>query len=263
LRSALLVASVFAAVALGSFFYGRMVRLAPAVETATAERPAPPVVDPAQLHAGIRDGLRAVQENRPADARTSFESVPATDPGYMIARGHLVSLFVGSRDYAAAAQVLAELDRLKPDDPAIAEQLAWAHYHLGRPADAELHALRSLEIDGQQSRVRYAVGLFRVADGRTAEAVPAYKRAMASDTGRRHVTDALGQLLALGKERPDLAGVHYLLAFFANALGQTALEIEELERFLAQAPEGPVANTARTALDTARHKASAPPTPGS
>ena len=105
------------------------------------------------------------------------------------------------------------------------------------------------------------MGLFRLAAGRTVEAIPAYKRAMEADTGRRHVTEALMQLFTLGAERPDLPGVHYIAAFFANAMRRPELERQELERFLAAESSGPIAANARTQLDALGPQGSPGPVP--
>ncbi len=270
LRTALLVAGVFAAVILASIFYARMVRQAPQVETAPSAAPAvaPGPIDPAGLHPGIQEGLRAFQDNRLDDARTSFESVPVTDTSYLVARQNLAAVLVRAGDFAGADRTLEEISKLQPDSAALAEQRAWVQYRLGNYEKAELYALRGLEIDGRQPQLRYAIGLFRAAAGRTMESVAAYKRGMQADTERRHVAEALGPLMTLAQERPDLPGVHYLLAFFANALRQTALEIQELERCLAVESTGPLADAARARLAEARGGAAsaAPrpsPTPGS
>jgi len=249
LRNALLVAGLFAVVVAASIFYSRAIRQSPAIETAETT---PAALESAFLHAGIQDGLRAVQDTRLEDARTSFESVPSSDPGYLIARQNLVAVLVRSGDLAGAATVLQEIAALQPDNPSIAEHLAWAYYGLADYERAELYALRGLEIDGRLTHLRYAVGLFRLASGRTIEAIPAYKRAMEADTKRTHVTEALTRLMTLGQERPELSAVHYTLAFFANALRRKELEIQELEKYLAAEPTGPIADTARARLAEAR-----------
>ena len=246
LRTALAACGVFAVVVLASVFYSRALRQAPAVET----RPTPGVAEPATLHPGIEAGLRAVQDNRLEDARTSFEGVPISDPSYLVARNHLAGALVRAGDVPGAIRVLEELAVFQPDSPTILEELAWGHHRLGDHERAELYALRGLEIDGTRAQLRYAVGLFRLAAGRTVEAVPAYKRAMEADTGGRHVTEALTRLLTLGAERPDLTGVHYIAAFFANTLRRPEVERQELERFLAAESSGPIAVQARAQLDT-------------
>ena len=246
LRTALVVIGAFAAVVLASVFYSRVLRQAP-VETAS--RPTPGVAaDAPPLHPGIEAGLRALKDNRLDEARTSFESVPASDPSYFIARGQLASALLRAGDARGSVRVLEELAALQPDSPEIAERLAWGYYRLGDPERAELNALRGVEIDGTRAQLRYAVGLFRLAAGRTIEAVPAYKRAMEADTGRRNVGDALMQLFTLGAERPDLPGVHYVAAFFANAMQRPELERQELERFLEAESSGPLAANARAQL---------------
>ncbi len=245
-RTALVVVCVFVAVVLASVFYSRTLRQAPAVET--APRPTPAVTQPTTLHPAIDAGLRALQDNRLREARTSFESVPSSDPSYLVARAYLADGLLRMGDAAGAVHELEELNRLQADTPAILEQLAWGYYGLADFDRAELAALRGLEIDPNQTQLRYAIGLFRIAAGRTVEAIPAYKRAMEADVGRKHVTVALTRLVALSVERSDRPGAQYALAFFANAMQKPDLERQGLERFLAAEPSGPLADRAREQL---------------
>jgi hypothetical protein len=75
---------------------------------------------------------------------------------------------------------------------------------------------------------------------------------MRADRERAFVLQAESDLRALARRRPDLAGAHYALAFFANALGGRAEEVRELERFLEMAPEGRIAEIAAARLAEAR-----------
>ena len=246
LRTALVLLGIFAAVVLASVFYSRVLRETPVVET--APRPTPAVADSAALHPAIGVGLAALQDSRPEDARTSFESVPATDASYLIAQGHLAEAMIRGGDVLGGIRVLENLAAIQPDSPAILEPLAWGYYRAGDLDRAELCALRAIEVDPGQARLRYALGLFRLSAGRTVEAIPVYKRAMEADVRQEHARDALARLFGLRIERPDLPGVHYALAFFASAMKRPELEREELERFLAQETAGPLADKARSRL---------------
>jgi tetratricopeptide (TPR) repeat protein len=246
-RTALAVVCVFAAVVLASVFYSRALRQPSVAASAPVATPAATTQTP--LHPAYEAGLRALQDNRPAEARTSFESVPATDPSYLLARDGLAEALLHMGDAAGAIRELEAVARMQPDTVAIHEQLAWAYFAQQDPERAELAALRGLEIDPSQTQLRYAVGLFRIAEGRTVEALPAYKRAMEADVNRSHVTPALTRLVALSLERPDLPGVQYALAFFANAMQRPELERQGLEKFLAAEPSGALADKARARLE--------------
>ena len=69
-----------------------------------------------------------------------------------------------------------------------------------------------------------------------------------------YVVQAREHLLMMQKTRPDYPDVHFMLAFFANAIGNHGEEVDELEKFLAAEPQGAVAETARTQLEEARKK---------
>jgi len=56
-------------------------------------------------------------------------------------------------------------------------------------------------------------------------------------------------LTSLAEKKPDMAAVHYALAFFANSLSDRDKEKAELERYLELEPAGPVADTARKRLE--------------
>jgi hypothetical protein len=67
-------------------------------------------------------------------------------------------------------------------------------------------------------------------------------------------SEALEDLLRLEARHPDLADVHYALAFFARTLERPELEREQLERYLEMAPAGPTVAQAKARLAEIRRQ---------
>jgi tetratricopeptide (TPR) repeat protein len=249
-RSSIVIAALFALIIVASVLFSRRVGDVPA----PAESPeVEPIADQGRpSHPEMRQGLAALLQDRLDAAQEHFSRVPPGDPAYPSALKNLVVVEVRRGDLAAAAARAEALLALDPGDPQMLDQLSWIYYRLERLEQAELLALRAFEADPLNPALRYRVGLYRVAQGRAAEALPTYKRAMQHDLDRAAVNRALTNLMRLHDEQPDLAGVHYALAYFANAMGRPAVEVEELEHFLDREPSGNVADVARARLADAR-----------
>lgn len=186
------------------------------------------------------------------ETRRHLEAVPPEDPSYLIALGNLTTIYTTLGELELALDAYRKLAELKGDDPQVFLGMAWTQYRLGRYGEAEVSALRAIELDGEDAASRYNVAFFRLAQGRLPEAVRAYHAAMKLDFDMAYVGSAEGHLLRLLEERPDFAEVHYILAYIANAKGNRREETDELERYLDLAPQGPVADVARARLAEAR-----------
>jgi tetratricopeptide (TPR) repeat protein len=254
IKTILLLAGLLAVVIAGSYYYSRTMKPGNADDTSTPESStdAPQIYIGAELHPDLDAGIKALQDNRLEEARARLEAVPETDRGYLLARQNLSRVLIRLGDLEGARRELERLADLQLDTPELLTGLAWLQYRLLDYEAAELSALRALEIDAEDAELRYSLGLFRLAQGRLPEAIDTYNRAMEQDPGRPTVSAALEKLIELHEERPDLAQVHYALAFFAKSLSRRELEIEELEHFLATDPQGSTAAVARERLEEAR-----------
>jgi Flp pilus assembly protein TadD len=203
-------------------------------------------------HPDLQAGLEALREARPDEAREAFERVPENAPGYLEALSNLAKLQWQEEDFEGARSSYAKLTAIRPDDPVPYINLSWAQYRLGRPADSELSTLRAIEVAPDLVSARYNVAFFRLAQGNTADAIPAYVRAMRRDGAMEYIGTARAHLMQLQSDQPEFPDVHYALAFFANSIGNRQLEVEELERYLAMNPAGPVAEVARKRLAEAK-----------
>ena len=207
---------------------------------------------PARLHPDLTAGLEALRAEDLHTARDRLLRVPNTDPGYALALDNLGQVYEKMGDMAAAAKSYSEIISLQPENPEPYVSLSWVRYHLGDLEAAEIATLRTLEIAPRHVQARYNVALFRAAQGKVAEAIRAYSRALSMDPDRRYRWQAEDQLLTLSASRPDLADAHYALAYLANARGDPGEEIKRLENYLSLDPSGPAAETAKARLAEAR-----------
>ena len=220
--------------------------------TAVGEGRSAPPAAPAELHPDLAAGLEALKKDDLQLARELLEKVPASHPTYSVALHRLSAVYERSGENRLALEALDRLVGIQPDNPETHLALGWALYRSGRFDQAELAALHALEVEPQHLTARYDVALFRVAMGEVADAVRAYHRALGMDRQRRHLVRAETHLRELESQLPELADVHYALAYFGKVLGAREQEAASLERYLAIAPQGPVADVARARLEEAR-----------
>lgn len=240
-------------VIVASLVYRNTMSETPTVETATNPEPQP--VDETNLNPEIKLGLDALRDDRPEDAIAHFRAVPVNDPDYPTALRHLAVQTARRGDYDEAVESLKRLVVQQPDDPEVHASLGWVFYLAKRYEEAELAALRTLELDAGHLSTRYNIGLYRIAQGRTNLAISSYIRAMRADPDGQQVTRHRDRLRDLHEELAEAAGPHYGLAFFANSMQDPRTEISELEHFLELAVEGPLREAAQRQLDQARANA--------
>jgi tetratricopeptide (TPR) repeat protein len=207
---------------------------------------------PQPQHPDLQAGLEALSESRPEEARALFESVPESAPAYIAALQNLANMQWQEGDYEGALESFNRLATKLPNDPGAYINMSWALYRLGRPFDSEVTTLRAIEIAPDSVAARYNVAFFRLAQGNIPDAIQAYVRAMRRDGAMEYLAQARAHLLQLQSERPDFPDVHYVLAFFANSIGNRQLEVEELERYLAMNPTGEPVEVARQRLEEAK-----------
>jgi tetratricopeptide (TPR) repeat protein len=207
-------------------------------------------------------GMAAFDAGRLEEALPRFQAVPAESAVYALARNQIGVIQSRQGNLEAAGQTFAELTDLVPEMVEPWKRLALVRFAEGRYDDAEGALLRVVELDPTDVNARYELGLVRLAQGRTNEAVGAYVRAMKAplppEQQRLFALDAIERVERFRAGHPDVADVHYVLAFFANSIGRRDLEIEELEQFLAATPDGPLVERAREQLRAARERGTAP-----
>ena len=250
LKTVLLFVGILAIVVVSSFLYSRSLNTAGPVGAAST-----PLGDPAlpeSLHPQLEAGLQALREKRTDEALLLLDLVPEDDPGYGVALSRLGFVLQRSGDLDGSLARYERLADLQHENPQAQTLVAWAYFRVGRFRDAELAALRALELDPAQNESRYDVALYRLASGELIQGIAAYHRAMAKDSRGLHFERAFEDLRQLHGANPELDGVHYALAFFAKTRNRRQLEITELEHFLERNPEGPAVEYARAALEEAR-----------
>jgi tetratricopeptide (TPR) repeat protein len=80
---------------------------------------------------------------------------------------------------------------------------------------------------------RYNIGLALAAQGKLAEAVAAYKEALASDPDRKQASSAVKDANVLAVKDPRNGAIHYVMAMLYGALGVPTFERVSLEAFVA------------------------------
>ncbi len=211
---------------------------------ATAKTPLPK-----DLHPNLAAGLDAIQANDLEKAIGLLAGVPSEDPGYSLALQNLGFVQYQTGDSQVSLETYNRLRSLQPEEAHTHIGLSWALFGLRRYDEAEHAGLRALELDPNNVAARYNVALFRVARGMIEDAILSYRRAMRRDSMNKHLAAALIGLKHLERQEPELAEVHYALAFFANSRGARQEEMDELETFLKANPTGPVADQARANLE--------------
>ena len=250
-RIALLIGALLAVVIAGSYYYSRSLEPAATGGSAAGAPTATPGMDVLvgqEVDEHLSAGLAAIKDNRLDDARASLEQVPEDDAGYLIALSNLAHVRAKLGDFPGANAALEKLHAMQLETQDTVALQAEVQYRLGDYAGAELSILRAIEIDDSKAILRYELALFRVAQGQLPEAIATYERAIASDPSRDAIGTALDQLSALHEAHPDLAAVHYALAYFGRRLAQPDLELEELQHFLAHETTSQAADLARNRL---------------
>ena len=253
IRIALLLVALLAVVIAGSYFYSHSVKSGNVTDVPRQfePTPAPDVIVDADLNPDLTEGLQALQDNRLEEARASLEKVTDSDPGYLLALRNLGQVRGLLGDWEGAREALERLVAMQLDTSDALTALSQVQYRLGDFDAAELSALRALEIGEADPMLSYDLALYRVAQDRLAEALDTYERAIERDPAGVRIMKALERLMSLHDEHPELPTVHYALAYFARRLARLDLEIQELEHYLATAPQGQTAEFARERLDTA------------
>jgi tetratricopeptide (TPR) repeat protein len=203
-------------------------------------------------HPDLIAGREALAAGRLDEARQHLERVPADHASYLLAQSELATVHAALGDPELALRMLEQITRMETGNPDLFVNQGWILYSVGRLEEAELAALRAIELAPDAVAPRYNVALFRVAQGRLPEAIEAYRRAMLRDAAMGYVARAREHLVQLTLTHPDFADPHYALAYFANSLGNRREEIDELERYLAMDPSGPAVEVARERLAEAR-----------
>jgi len=255
-RTALLFGVLLLAVVGGSYWYSQALHRDDPATPAPTPGPSGPAMPPVgELHEGLQQGFAALKENRVEDAISGFESVPKSDSGYLIALKNLGAAYGTQGRHEEALARFAEILEFQPSQPASYVDLAWAQFRNGQPAEAELSALRALELEPDNVAWRYSTALFRVLNSDLERAIPTYHRAILADSSRQGLRQAVEDLTALHEAQVAIPEIHYALAFFGRTLGRRELEIDELEHYLETAPDGSAAAVARQRLAEARDAA--------
>jgi len=208
--------------------------------------------DEIQLTESFRTALVALQEGREDDALAIFESTLVSSPDYTRALQQMGVIYSRRGELEKALDTMLQLTANRPNDPETHALMGWVLYLAERYRDAEISALRVLELDPNHLATRYNLGLYRTAQNRTQEAVTTYIRAMKSDPTGAQVMSHRERLAAYHDAHTDRPSAHYLLAFFAQSMKDPESEIVELEHFLELTPAGAEADNARTQLERAR-----------
>jgi len=251
-RTILVFCSLVGAVVFASLVYrGSVGKVA---EQPQERAPAPQPVDEASLHPDLKLALEAIGEGRDDDAMRHFSAVPHDSPDYPTVLRHTAVLNARQGNYDEAVESLLQLVGQRQEDPEVHASLGWVFYLAERYRDAEVAALRALELDPDHIPTRFNIGLYRIAQGRTQVAISSYIRAMRGDPNGTQVTRHRDRLESFRDARPDLPGPHYALAFFANSMQDPRSEIEELERYLELATAGPEKDAALKQMEQVRAK---------
>jgi tetratricopeptide (TPR) repeat protein len=186
--------------------------------------------EPAMLDAWELVAKSLLKSGRTKEAIDAFGQVLAIDPLKPETHLALARVFALERQGARARQ---HADLAARRDPAAAyETLAELTMDEGRPADAAAFARRSIEADPSRYMSHFLVGTALQRQGRCAEAIPAFTRAIEA------------------KRREPQAVVRNLHAGLADCLARTGRDADAEREFHAELAEIPGSPEARVALAT-------------
>ena len=152
-------------------------------------------------------------------------------------------------DAFAAVQALAVATRLEPENDVYWTNLGWSYYLLGLLEQSEIASIRATELAGDQVIALYNLGLARVVQGRTQEAMEVYNEALALDPA---VDDAAIEDLENALEiYPDEPEILYPLATLYEQEGRRDEAETTFEQYL-EAGSEPFAGRAETRLEVLR-----------
>ena len=197
-------------------------------------------------------GLQALEQSDPAAALEAFDRVQPDSKDYAAALSAAVQALEQTGNFEAASERLDRLVQYAPDNPSIRLGLSYNHFRQGNYEQAELNALRAVEIAPRSFQPRYQVGLARMAQGDAAGAVSAYARAIEADTSGAYVAKANQEVIDFTRQHPEHPESFYVMAFFGETLRIQEQEIEGLEGFLAVRDDGLLADMARAQLEKIR-----------
>ena len=203
-----------------------------------------------------------------AKARTLLDSLPASAAAQArIAKGRLL---MQERKFADAATELSAAAGAAPADPSPAIYLGEAHRLAERPEEAraafEMAATRAatgLKTSPDNVRLLVALGVARQNLRQLPEAITALQKArdLAPDNTEaayqlgicqamnKQFAPAVDNLTAAVTRNPEIAYAYYFRALSADKIGRKDLLINDLQRFLALAPNAPDAPRAQRMLD--------------
>jgi len=176
-------------------------------------------------------------------ARASFDTALSLDPGYVPAyRRALIDLQEG--DFGRAADLMRDAQKLHPEIPAIAVQLAVAQQAGGDPqaaADVLQAALASDEASAQGGgALHWYLAVLYAALGEAQKAHQENQAVTASELGPRRLRDdLLDRVMALEPEgRKEAAAALNLLVVFSRSrrLDATVQQVDKLQQVLPDHP---------------------------
>ncbi|HET9027246.1 MAG TPA: tetratricopeptide repeat protein [Trueperaceae bacterium] len=217
-------ASLEAANASGSYPYGEA--LAAALAWAQGDEAAAVaaiddvIASPASGRAAALLGASIVAQIRadPQRETAALNALSRVAPHLVYSFERLSYLAFDRDDPLAAAEALIPAVQLEPESDLYWTNLGWSYYLLGFLDKSEEASQRAVELDGNQYIALYNLGLVGSVQGRLADAVKAYDRAIKLDPA---VDDeAIADLESALELYPSAVGVNYSLAYLYDAEGR-------------------------------------------
>jgi len=175
------------------FGAGQTAHAAPVKGTAPASE-----ANEAPAAQAFREGLQALINNKPDEARKAFDSSLKLDPKHVPALLGMATLDLSGRRNKEARSWLARAEAAAPQSAEV--HLAWGRFHLAekRPTDAEQSLQKAIALNPQAVPARLELGdLYLAQPGRAADALKAFQATAALAPDNRFALYGLGASAAL------------------------------------------------------------------
>lgn len=166
----------------------------------------------AEIEALVGKSLRAVQENRLAEAREGLEQALRRAPDHLVALQSLGILAHNAGQSEAARHHLEMAVELAPDDAALHSNLATVLHALGEPEASLEHYHRALELEPNRADVHLGLGVVLQRLDRGDEAVEHLRRAIALAPDVPTAYARLVTISGVALSEQELAGIRGLLS---------------------------------------------------
>jgi tetratricopeptide (TPR) repeat protein len=185
----------------------------------------------AEAHSALAYGTMLYDWNW-AEAEREFQQAIAADPRYPTAHHWYADFLAGRNRLDESLTEMRRAQELDPLSRIISAETGWVYNSLHRSAEADSEITKVLRLDPNFSQALFVLGLIRIEQGRSREAIVAFRHALDSGGFNAHTAGALVWAYAAAGKRDSATALldtlsarsaHEYIPPFAFAVAYTGL----------------------------------------